>query len=399
MHQLLGTACAVALVALVACSDASAPPATAPGRAVAPTRVHPDTTSTLLKLSSGGIPDRVQEIVSAGFAKVSLPADAFSQSPDAVHPDVACPPGNWNGARCWLMYTPYKNGDASFENPGFLMAVNDTGWTTPPAVKNPIVAWPGLDAYNSDPDHAFEPKLNRLVQVYRVVADSFNKIMIMSTANARTWTTARIAFKERNHDAVSPSLVIDEDRSANLWYVRSGAEGCSATSSSVVMRTAEPDTNQRVDQAAWSPAVAVKLSIPNSVIWHLDVTRLSADGGYAALVVAYAKGSSCSASDLWLATSIDGITWRTYAMPVLWRGMQIARKRSISTWYRGTIRYDAADDMLHVWPSALAGSNWTIYHTAFPYRSTLGLLAAVKPGDLKTLFNAQAGIKATVDMP
>jgi hypothetical protein len=86
-------------------------------------------------------------------------------------------------------------------------------------------------------------------------------------------------------------------------------------------------------------------------------------------------------------------------MPLFWRGMQMARTRAISTWYRGTIRYDAATDMFHVWPSALAGPNWTIYHTAFPLRSMLALLSIVKPGDIKSLFNSQNGIRAMIDMP
>jgi hypothetical protein len=391
---------ALCVVALVACSDVApvSPPTVAPLFS-APAKAHPETTSTVNRLGRGAIPDRVQELVSAGFAKVILPADAFSLSPDAVHPDVACPGGSWNGANCWLMYTPYLNGDASYENPGFLMAASDTGWTTPPAVKNPIVPWPGIGAYNSDPDHAFDPKSNRLVQVYRVVADSFNKIMIMSTANAKTWTTARVAFKEKNHDAVSPSLVIDPDRSANLWYVRAGAEGCSSKTSSVVMRTAEPDSAQRIDQASWSAAASVNLSIPNSVIWHLDVTRISDSEGYLALVVAYTKGESCGSSDLWLATSPDGITWKTFAMPLFWRGMKVARSRSISTWYRGTLRYNASTGMVDVWPSALAGSKWTIYHASFQLREMLGYMSTVKAGDLKTLFDGQVGIRATTAMP
>lgn len=398
MRLLLVASCAVALVA---CSDVApvSSPVAPPPLFSAPAHTHPETTSTVLRLGRGAIPDRVQEMVGGTFAKVILPADNFSLSADAVHPDVACPGNDWNGARCWLMYTPYMNSDASWENPGFLMAVDDTGWTTPPAVKNPIVPWPGLGAYNSDPDHAFDPKSNRLIQIYRVVADSFNKIMIMSTANAKTWTTARVAFKERNHDAVSPSLVIDPDRSANLWYVRAGAEGCNSTSSSVVMRTAEPDSTQRVDQATWSAAVPVHLSIPNSVIWHLDVARLSDTDGYVALVVAYTKGESCGSSDLWLSTSSDGISWRTFAMPLFWRGMQIARKRSISTWYRGTLRYDAPTGALHVWPSALAGPKWTIYHAVFPLREMLGYMSTVKAGDIKSLFDAQAGIRATIAMP
>lgn len=394
--RLYGALCAAALVA---CSGAEPSTVTPPPFRLKPgTPPRPDSAAVSARPDPKPLIDHIQSLVGQSFSRVTLPADTFSRSSEAVHPDLACLDAAWNGARCWMMYTPYKNGDSGYENPGFLMADNDTLWKTPPAVINPIVAWPGFGAYNSDPDHAFEPGNKRLTQIYRVVADSFNKIMIMSTTNARTWTTARVAFKERNHDAISPAIVIDRDRSANIWYIRSGAEGCNATSSSVVLRTAMPDSNQRVDLATWSAAIPVKLSIPNSVIWHLDVAPIG-DEGYVALVVAYAKGASCGASDLWLATSADGIVWKTFAIPAMWRGMKVARARGLSTWYRGTLRYDARTDELDIWPSGLADSRWTIFHASFKLHDMLGLLSAAQPADLKALASTQAGIRATVPMP
>lgn len=397
-------ALALCVVALASCTDSgnTSPNTTSLNADAAlrraPTKPKIDTV-TRTPLDSLSIPDHLSGLVGATFAKVALPPDAFSKSADAVHPDIACLDKAWNGARCWMLYTPYKNGDSGYENPSFLVAGNDTSWTTPTAITNPIVAWPGFGAYNSDPDHAFEPGTKRLMQVYRVVADSFNKIMIMSTTDAKTWTTPRLAFKERNHDAISPSLVIDRDRSADMWYVRSGADGCNATSSSVVMRSAMPDSNQRTDQANWSAAVAVKMSIPNSVIWHIDVERVSPTDGYIALIVAYQKGLTCGSSDLWLGTSADGVNWRTFAIPLFWRGMALAKQRAIGTWYRGTMRYDAASDSLHVWPSGLAGANWTIYHSAFKLHDVLGLLGSAQSADMKLLASRQQGIPATIPMP
>ena len=390
-------------VALTSCTDSgnTSPHTTSLNAAETrrrPTKPRIDTV-TAAALDSISIPDRLSSLIGARFGKVALPPDAFSKSSDAVHPDIACLDKAWNGARCWMMYTPYKNGDSGYENPSFLAAVGDTNWSTPTAITNPIVAWPGFGVYNSDPDHAFEPGSNRLMQVYRVVTDSFNKIMIMSTTDARTWTPPRLAFKERNHDAISPSLVIDRDHSADLWYIRSGANGCSASSSTVMMRSATPDSTQRTDQGDWSAPVTVKMSVPNSVIWHIDVERVSMAEGYVALIVAYQKGLTCGASDLWLGTSPDGVNWRTFETPLMWRGMTVARQRSISTWYRGTMRYDATTDSLHVWPSGLAGANWTIYHTAFKLHDALGLLAAAQTSDLKLLASRQAGIRATIPMP
>jgi hypothetical protein len=396
MRHLLWTMCAVALVS---CSDAHSPSVTAPSLKHAPAVGHEDPGFANNQVDARTVPGRIADLIGSGFERVTLPADTFSRSADAVHPDIACPPDDWNGARCWLMYTPYKNSDPSYENPGFLKATSDVNWVNPPSIINPIVAYPGIGAYNSDPDHAFDPGNKRLVQVYRVVSDSFNKIMIMSTLNAKPWTTPQLAFKERNHDAVSPSLVIDPDRSASLWYVRAGATGCNSSSSSVQLRTATPAPDQRLEQATWSAPQAVSLSIPNSVVWHLDVAALPGSLGYVALVVAYQKGLECGFSDLWLATSEDGIQWQTYPVPILWRGMKLARDRSINTWYRGTLRYDDDTGMLHIWPSGLAGTSWQIYHTAVPLQDLLALLRTATSADLKFLSSAQVGIHAALSMP
>jgi len=332
------------------------------------------------------------------LTKVSIPPDEYSLASDAVHPDIACPPNSWSGSRCWLMYTPYKNSDSGYENPALLAASTDTTWDTPAQIKNPIVPYPGVDKYNSDPDHAYDPVTGRMVQVYRVVADSFNKIMIMSTANARQWTPARIAFKERNHDAVSPSLIIEPDRQAKIWYIRSGA-GCSSGASSVELRVAMPDSNSSYEASDWSRPTPVNLAIPGFVVWHMDVAAIPRNGGYIALIAAFAKGLTCATSELWLATSPDGIGWRTYPMPVLWRTMKLARARTINTWYRGTLRYDAATDSLHLWPSALVGSTWTVYHTAARLSDLLGLLQASQPADFRNSLFALKSSSPAMMMP
>ena len=331
------------------------------------------------------------------LGKVALPADAFSLSSEAVHPDMACAPAAWNGSRCWLMYTPYKNSESSYENPAFLLASNDTSWVTPPGVQNPIVPYPGATGYNSDPDHAYDPTTHRIVQVYRVVDGAFNKIMMISTGDARTWTSPETAFKERNHDAISPSLILEPDRTAKIWYVRAGVNGCNATSSNVQLRVAAPDSNSRYEHATWSAATDVSMSIPGFVVWHLDVIELPT-GGYLALIAAYAQGANCARSDVWLASSVDGVSWKTYAAPVFWRGMKAAKAQAISTWYRGTLRYDARTDSLDLWPSAMSNGTWGVYHSTVKLTDVLGLLRASVPSDYKPTLT-RSSLQLTMPMP
>jgi hypothetical protein len=376
---------AMCAVALAGCSDAKPPVETKPlpFAVTNPLDSHPAPTDAHTGIDPRPIADRLDALFGARLSKVNIPADGVSQASDAVHPDMACPPDSWNGARCWLMYTPYKNSDPSLENPAVLYAASDTTWMTPIGVKNPIIAYPGSTGYNSDPDHAFDPVTRRMVQVYRVVADTFNKIMIMSTANAQQWTIPALAFREKNHDAVSPALIIEPDRTAKLWYVRAGVEGCAAASSSVQLRSAVPDADSRYERSTWSAPTPVSLAIPGYVVWHLDVIEIAPDVGYLALIAAYPRGTNCATSDLWLASSSDGLTWRSYPMPILWRSMPTAKQRTLSTWYRGTLRYNRATDSLDLWPSALSKTTWNVYHARVKLADILGLLDAVTPGDFK----------------
>ncbi|MEP6492904.1 MAG: hypothetical protein ABJF01_09525 [bacterium] len=394
MRLVLRAMCAAALVG---CSDVHAPVETnrvslEPG----PIGRSPDPTDHT-GIDPRPLTDRIEELVVRSLGRVSLPADAYSLSSEAVHPDMACAPSTWSGARCWLMYTPYKNSESSYENPAFLLADSDTSWTTPPGVRNPIIPYPGASGYNSDPDHAFDPTTRRIVQVYRVVENDFNKIMMMSTGDAHTWTPPVVAFKERNHDAISPSLIIEEDRTAKIWYVRAGTDGCNATSSSVQLRVASPDSDSRYEHANWSTPTNVTMSIPGFVVWHLDIIELP-DGGYLALIAAFARGMNCASSDVWLASSSDGVSWRTYAAPIFWRGMNAAKQRSISTWYRGTLRYDARTDSLDVWPSAMSKGTWGVYHASLKLSEVLGLLRSSVAADYRPSTNLSS-VRLTMPMP
>jgi hypothetical protein len=382
MRYVLRAMCAVALAG---CSDVKNP---AELRHSLPVSAgQPEAPAPRVAFDSRPIPERIESMFGDHLAKVTIPEDATSLASDAVHPDIACPPEAWNGARCWLMYTPYRNSDPAYENPAVLFAASDTSWSTPSEITNPIIATPGA-GYNSDPDQAFDPATRRMVQMYRVVSDSFNKIMIMSTANAKHWTTPVVAFKEVNHDAVSPSLVIGPDRMAKVWYVRAGTQGCTAPTSSVVYRSAMPDADSRYERSTWSPATSVSMSIPKYVIWHFDVIAIPGDIHYLAMIAAYPRGANCATSDMWLASSIDGITWQTYPMPILWRTMTAARTRSISTWYRGTLRYDAATDSLDIWPSAMAKTNWNVYHATVKLSDVLALMHALPAGSYQPTFQA-----------
>ncbi len=381
-----------ALVLLAACGEPSVPTATprAPRAAVgdlaAPDSL-PSDHGPMLPTDTATPPDahpvltRLEALMFASLSNIAVPADAYSHEADAVHPDVACAPRPWNGARCWVAYTPYYGGNSMWENPSFLTERSDTSWALPSGVANPVIPWPGGLRYNSDPDQLFDPATGRLVTYYREVDQTYNNIFAISTADARHWTEPRLVFREVNHNAVSPTVALDAGRTARMWYVQSGS-GCTSPQTHVAMRTAHPGAMQPLEEASWSDPITVRLAQPGFVVWHMDVIAMPEWGSYLALLASHAVGNDCASDDLWLAMSTDGVRWQVFPVPVLWRAMPSAQRLGIRTWYRGTLRYDAATDSLHLWPSALTLSNqWTIYHTAVKFTDLVRVLLAATPAD------------------
>lgn len=382
-----------ALVLLAACGDQAVPTAArrAPraategaARAVLPSDHGPMVPSDTTTPDARPVLTRIETLMSASLSNIAIPPDGFSKAPDAVHPDVACAPGAWNGARCWVAYTPYAGSNAVLENPSFLVESNDAAWRLPDGVANPVVPWPGGVDYNSDPDQLFDPATGRLVTYYRKVDARYNTVFAISTANGRSWSEPRLAFREANHNAVSPTVVMEPGRTARIWYVQSGG-GCGSSQTHVSMRTAHPDPTQPLETASWSDPVDVRLALPGFAVWHMDVIAIPEWHGYLALLASYAVGNGCASDDLWLAMSADGLRWQVFAVPILWRAMPAAQRLGIRTWYRGTMRYDAATDSLHVWPSALTRNNrWLVYHTSVKFTDLVRALLAATPADRPT---------------
>jgi hypothetical protein len=67
---------------------------------------------------------------------------------------------------------------------------------------------------------------------------------------------------------------------------------------------------------------------------------------YWALVAAFPKGATCTATSLFLATSSDGIKWTTFPAPVLARG---ALPQFSTNVYRSTFAFDADGTGLTIW--------------------------------------------------
>ncbi len=295
----------------------------------------------------------------------------YDGSGQTVHPDVARVPEGLSSERLdhWLAVTPYPAGNAEFENPSVLASRNPRYWGVPRGLVNPLavprdVSIPaevgeppdfedeagerpetidaGVHGHFSDPDLVWA---GRLVVYFRYSTNA-DYIFRATSGDGVGWSRPELVLTGPFASILSPSVV--HGAAWQMWAVDGRNGGCRAAATQVTRRKSS-------DGVLWSEPVPVSLTIPGHVPWHLDVQWIPEHAEYWALVAAYAEGATCGATDLFLATSADGLTWQVLPRAVLrrgeWRGFQNAV-------YRSTFVYDAAADAVIIWYSGYTGSEW-----------------------------------------
>jgi len=288
----------------------------------------------------------------------------YEASGQAVHPDVVMP--SRNGAQLpMLAITPYPWGSATHENPSLFTGDGFDTWSVPDGVTNPIVRPAG--GYLSDPDILRVDETGELWLYYRHVTNE-NEILVAQSADGARWSSPRAVVRAPNHQIVSPTIVRRSATEWLMWSVNSGPVGCSSASTSVELR-------RSTDGLAWSAPSAVAMSQNGAFPWHLEVQWLPSLEQYWALFNGKVAGS-CTTDAVYLATSADGVTWRTYPSPVLRRG---AIPELADIVYRATFSYDADRDLVSLWHSGArhTGRDYE-WHAAFERRSREDLFDAIE---------------------
>jgi hypothetical protein len=270
----------------------------------------------------------------------AVPLQTYDSSGELVHPDIATFPGAFAGHAFWLAATPYPNGNASFENPS-IFTDRAGRWGIPNGLTNPVVPAPGLPAHNSDPDIVYDPVGRVLRLYYRLTQDNQDQVLMRSSTDGVRWSDPRSLAAAPGISIVSPAIVRLPGGQWIMWSVNAVNGGCVATSAVLERRTS-------ADGLQWSSATPVTIDQPGYVIWHLDVQYIPERNAYWALIAAYPRGAGCAADDLFFASSADGLTWQTYASPIVARGDYAAFHNAV---YRSTFEYDAEHDALRLWLS------------------------------------------------
>ena len=277
-------------------------------------------------------------------------------SGQTVHPDFVAMPADWSFAHQYLLMTPYPNGNAGFENPSIYAQTTPSTWTAPAGVTNPIAT--PQHGYLSDPDAVAVPETKELWVYYREV-QARNEVYVIRTRDGSTYTKPQLVASAMNHDLVSPAVVRRGPTDWLMWSVKSGV-GCSASTTTVELR-------RSTNGLEWSAPEKVSLDQGSGVSpWHIEVQWIPSRDEFWAVFNGKTAGS-CTTPALYLATSPDGVTWRTFAAPILTRG---ASPELADVIYRSTFNYDEQADAIDFWYSgARYDTGSYIWHTAYQRRA------------------------------
>ena len=280
-------------------------------------------------------------------APVPIEFDTYEASKQVVHPSAVMFPSAWHGQRFWLALTPYPNSDVRVENPSLYGSATGLEWSVPTGLKNPVAHT--RRGYLSDPELAYDPANDELRLYYREVMEKHHGggrprheadvVYVTRSTDGVRWSTARALFADVGRFVVSPTVTRRAAGDWRMWAVDAGEKGCMARSSAILMR-------RSTDGLSWGHAVRVAFTQPGYIPWHLDVQYVPQLSAYWALVAAYPRGSSCTATSLFLATSSDGVRWTTYAAPALARG---AMPQFSTNVYRSTFAFDQDGSALTIW--------------------------------------------------
>ena len=304
----------------------------------------------------------------------ALTFDTYEGSGQVVHPDVVTFDQPWHGHRMWNAITPYPNSAIRFENPSLFTSDDGDNWSVPAGVTNPLSTT--TRGYLSDPDMLFEPTRGELWLYYREVESRkilntkmhiADNVWLVTSPDGSHWGAPRRVASDTGHFAVSPSIVRTSEKNWSMYQVDAGKDGCSGKANRIVMR-------KSVDGLDWTAPTALKLNQPGFVPWHLDVQYVASRKEYWAMIAAYPIKRGCTATSLFLATSKDGMTWTTYASPILASGdtpqfgsavyrstFSVSTDDNVTIWFSGARKVKAGDGQK---PAVLAWSAAVSHTTA-----------------------------------
>lgn len=284
-------------------------------------------------------------------AAAPLVTPTYDGSGNVVEPTVIYFPREWRGFSYWMAVSPYPDWNAKFENPSILVSQDGQGWRVPPGLTNPIyLPTEGnlADAtvfYDNDSDQLWVYFLNDVPGI-----DYHESLLRTTSADGIEWSKPEVLISGSNTFVNSPS-VGKVGSIYYLWAADTGI-GCASQTSTINRRTSSDGVN-------WSLPLALNISQPGYVLWHLNVLFVPSKRQFMTLFAAYPLGSDCAHTRLFFANSRDGVNWQTY----LDTELDISTGWDSGEIYRSSLVYDPSSSLLRVWYSAVGSSGWHAGYT------------------------------------
>jgi len=308
-------------------------------------------------------------------AESPLNTPTYEGSGQAVHPSILYFESGFSYSYV-MAFTPYPNGNDDYENPSVIFSMDGITWTED-GVSNPLDLPPDVTNYHlCDTDIVWN---GTAFLLYYLLADHSTSpytftLKVLVSKDGVNWDGPYSLFSEQG--MLSPAIIYDRDEGKyKMWYVSK------ATSPNTVWY------RESTDGFNWSSPIQVTFAASGLEPWHPEVQKLS-NGMYLMLIAMYPSGGSSGDTELYLATSWDGLNWKVYDYaPVLAKGTS-------GSWdeqqiYRAS--FIVYDSVLYVWYSARNSA--TVWHIGFTYRDISDFLGA--PGIFSDNVHGLAG--ATFD--
>jgi len=254
-----------------------------------------------------------------------LAIPTYDGSGALVHPDVLYFAEPWRGAYYWMAFTPYYNGDFTYENPSIVHSSCGIEWVVPEGLSNPIYR-PPAGFHNNDVDLVYSRENDELWCYFR------------ENPLGETWPIAvKRAVSSDGVDWAISTII-----SSGVFYNTSPA--VVPVNDGYYMFVREPPfrlmLSKSPDGMDWGEQIATDLA---SGVFHHDVFY---DGTEFKLLYYVVKGAV--ARSLRYATSPDGITWKRYLPPVLIRSDP---GWDSGTLYRASFNIDTETRTVTIWYS------------------------------------------------
>lgn len=95
----------------------------------------------------------------------------------------------WNGYRYWMAFTPYPGSNDDYENPSIVASADKETWVVPEGLTNPVVAFPGGESFNADPDLVLVDGTMYLFYIEVIDGDDV-EVYYKTSADGVTWSAA-----------------------------------------------------------------------------------------------------------------------------------------------------------------------------------------------------------------